>query len=132
KLQPVGARMVSPILKLGLYIDAVSDLAEFQDAKDGMRTFKSRRRRLTRLASHFDLADLHGWLRVGIVRDVAHDCLRMRAKSLLECIDRIECEMNHCEIGRRGTGCTTSYPFLDGHVFACGAELLFHHRNVLC
>ena len=33
--------MVSPILKLlGLYIYAVSDLGEFQDAKDGMRTCK--------------------------------------------------------------------------------------------
>jgi hypothetical protein len=72
-----------PILDLlRLFIRAVGGSSE---APGFPKRISSLRR--TGLTSDFDLADLHGWLRVRVVRDVAHDCIRMRAKSLLKSID---------------------------------------------
>ena len=72
-----------PILNLlGLFIRAFGGSSEFP----GFPTRISSLRR-TGLTSDFDLADLHGWLRVRVVRDVAHDCIGVRGKSLLKSID---------------------------------------------
>jgi hypothetical protein len=38
----------------------------------------------------FHLAQLDRGLRVGVVRDVAHDGLGVRPERLLECLDRVE------------------------------------------
>lgn len=74
----MDAGIDSPILDLlGLFIRAFGGSSEFPG-------FPKRILRRTGLTSDFDLADLHGWLRVRVVRDVAHDCIRMRAKSLLK------------------------------------------------
>ena len=69
-----------PILNLlGLFIRAFGGFPGFPKRISSLRR--------TGLTSDFDLADLHGWLRVRVVRDVAHDCVGVRGKSLLKSID---------------------------------------------
>ena len=79
----MDAGIGGPILDLlRLFIRAFGDSSEVPGFPKRISSL-----RRTGLTSDFDLADLHGWLRVRVVRDVAHDCIRMRAKSLLKSID---------------------------------------------
>src|SRR5262249_62163720 len=82
-------------------------------------------------ASHLDLADLNGWLDVGVVGNVGHDRLRVRGESGLEWIGRIEIEVTHGDICRGRSRRAAGDAFLNRHALASRAKLLLQHRHVL-
>src|SRR5687768_11682273 len=64
-----------------------------------------------RLADH-DFADLYDGRQVGVVRNVRHDLLGVRAESALESFDRIAVDVAHAHVGRRLAGSTASQSFV--------------------
>ena len=79
----MDAGIGGPILGLlRLFIRASGDSSEVPGFPKRISSL-----RRTGLTSDFDLADLHGWLGVRVIRDVAHDCIGVRGKSLLKSID---------------------------------------------
>src|SRR5579871_4231760 len=51
--------------------------------------------------SDHDIADLDNRRQIGVVRNISHDLLGMRAKAGLERFDRVTKDMTHGDIGRR-------------------------------
>jgi hypothetical protein len=71
-------------------------------------------------ATHFRSTPSPVAWRDGVVRNVTHNCLCMRSKGALKSIERLEAQMSHSDIGRRGTGRTASQAFLHGDALAGG------------
>ena len=67
----------------------------------------------------------------GVVRDVAKNVLRVRPEGRLKGVTRVEIEMTHGHIGRRGSRRTAGNALFDRHALAGRSQLLFDHGHVL-
>src|SRR3954454_10898455 len=65
------------------------------------------------LSADDDFADLDDRGLVGIVRDVGHDLLGMRAKAGLEGLDRVAEDVTHSDIGGGCAGYATGHALVD-------------------
>ena len=65
---------------------------------------------LTAPSADDDFTDLDHRAQIGIVRNVAHDLLGMRAKPGLEGLDRVAEDVTHSDIGRGRAGAPPAMP----------------------
>src|SRR5262245_6694580 len=78
-----------------------------------------------------DLADLEDRGQVGVVRNVAHNLLRVRPEGRLESLDGRAEDVAHADIGRGCAGCAAGQPLVHGVVQTCRAEALLDQGHVL-
>src|ERR1700674_1441928 len=90
-------------------------------------------RRMERRSSLADLhfADLNCRRDVGVIGNVGHDLLGVRAERAAEGLDRIEIEMAHGGEAGLGAGGAAFDAVLDRDLLACRAEFFLPHRHVL-
>src|SRR5208283_4288223 len=53
-----------------------------------------------RSSANNHLADLNHRIKIGVIRNVAHDLLRVRSKAALKGVDGIAVDMTHADVGR--------------------------------
>src|SRR5712692_6460108 len=92
---------------------------------------RSPRRLDSHLLADHHLADLHHRTQVGVVRNVAHDLLGVRAETLLEGFDRVGIDVAHADVGGQRAGCTARQALVDGVELAPIAQPRLDQRHVL-
>src|SRR5438067_1594023 len=76
-------------------------------------------------------ADLNHGRKIRVVRNVAHDFLRMRSEAILKCLDGIAKNVAHADVGGRSTWSTACQPFVHRVMFAAFAHSGLHQGHVL-
>jgi hypothetical protein len=86
---------------------------------------------LTAPSADDDFTDLDHRAQIGIVRNVAHDLLGMRAEPGLEGLDRVAEDVTHSDIGRGRAGGSAGKALVHGVGLARVTHAGFQERHVL-
>src|SRR5262245_5155807 len=78
-----------------------------------------------------DLADLENGGQVRVVRNVAHNLLRVRPERRLESLGGRAEDVTHADVGRGCAGRAAGQPFVHGVIQTCLAETLLDQGHVL-